>query len=138
MAVVGGVILSLLLILLGSRLAWVLIIGNVGSSENKDAIVRVTLWQMFFVVPLICLVVAGFVASLVRRSAWWLGGVAVLPIFVYGVIRGAHVVEIVLFVAYIGLAFLPHSALRASNGRNLLNGMPNKSLDASGGSVFLN
>ncbi|PYS60992.1 MAG: hypothetical protein DMF74_17240 [Acidobacteria bacterium] len=104
-AVIAGVFLTFVLIMAGGWLAWLLIVGNVDASENKDAIVRVTLWQMFCVVPLICVAVGGFVASIARRSAWLLGGVAVLPIFVYGLIRGAHVVEIILFVAYAGLAF---------------------------------
>jgi hypothetical protein len=104
-AVIAGVFLTFLLTIAGGWLAWVLIVGNVNASENKDAIVRVTLWQMFCVVPLICVAVGGVVASIARRSAWLLGGVAVLPIFVYGLIRGAHVVEIALFIAYVGLAF---------------------------------
>jgi hypothetical protein len=104
-AVVAGVFLTFVLTIAGGWLAWLLIVGNVNASENKDAIIRVTLWQMFCVVPLICVVVGGFVASIARRAAWLLGGVAVLLIFVYGLIRGAHVVEIILFVAYTGLAF---------------------------------
>jgi hypothetical protein len=102
---VAGIILSWVLSLGGSRLAWLLIVGNADRSENKDAIVRVILWQMFFVVPAICVVVGGFIASTVRRSAWWLGGMAVLPLLVYGVIRGAHGIEIVLSVVYAALAF---------------------------------
>jgi len=104
-AVVAGVFLSFTLNVAGSRLAWLLIIGNVDRSDNKDAIVRVMLWQTFFVVPAVSVVVGAVVASIVARSGWWLGGVATLPLFIYGFIRGAHGLETVLSVVYVGLAF---------------------------------
>jgi hypothetical protein len=104
-AVVTGVVLNTVLNVAGSRLAWLLIIGNVGSSENKDAIVRCMLWQTFFVVPVVSVVVGGVVASIVARSAWWLGGIAALPLFIYGFIQGAHGLQIVLSAIYIGMAF---------------------------------
>lgn len=44
-AVVGGTLHSFALNIAGARLAWLLIIGNVGRSENKDAFVRLQLWQ---------------------------------------------------------------------------------------------
>ena len=104
-AVVASVFLSFALNVAGSRLAWLLIIGNVDRSENKDAIVRLTLWETFGVVPVVAVVVGAFVGFIVHRSAWWLGGVAVLPLFVYGVVRGAAGPEIVLSVVYVALAF---------------------------------
>lgn len=104
-AVVAGVLLSFALTFAGARLTWLLIIGNIDSSESKDAIVRVFLWEMFLVVPALSVITGCVVASIARRSRWWLGGIALLPLFAYGFIRGAHSIEIVLFVAYIGLAF---------------------------------
>jgi hypothetical protein len=104
-AISVGVVLSIALSLAGYRLVWLLIVGNVEHSANKDAIVRVMLWNMFVVVPAISVVVGGIVASIVRRSGWWLGGVAILPLFIYGFIRGAHGLEIVLSIVYMGLAF---------------------------------
>jgi uncharacterized membrane protein len=104
-AVLGGAFLSFALNVAGSRLAWLLIIGNVDRSENKDAFVRLQLWQSFFVVPAVSVVVGSVVASIVPRSGWWLGGVGTLPFFMYGFIRGEHVLEIVLSVVYMGLAF---------------------------------
>src|SRR6267154_476335 len=104
-AVVAGIILSLVLTFIGARLAWFLIVGNVDSSEDKDAIVRVFLWQMFLVAPAVSVITGCVVGSIVRRSHWWLGGVAVLPLYVYGFIRGAYTFEIVLFVGFIGPAF---------------------------------
>jgi hypothetical protein len=104
-AVVAGVVLTIVLNVAGSRLAWLLIIANVESSENKDAIVRCMLWQTFFVVPVASVVVGGVVASIVARSAWWLGGVATLPLFIYGFIQGAHGLQIVVSVICIGMAF---------------------------------
>src|SRR5689334_10529638 len=104
-AVVGGALLNFGLNIAAARLAWLLIIGNVDRSENKDAFVRLQLWQTFFIVPAISVVVGSVVASMVPRSLWWLGGVAAMPIFIYSFIRGAYVLEIVLSVVYIGLAF---------------------------------
>src|SRR6266404_1348030 len=103
--VVAGIILSLALTFIGARLAWLLIVGNVAGSEDKHAIVRVFLWQMFLVALAVSLITGGAVASIVRRSHWWLAGIAMLPLYVYGFTRGAHSVEVVLFVVYIGLAF---------------------------------
>jgi hypothetical protein len=105
-AIVAGILLSLALTFIGARLAWLLIVGNVDGSEDKDAIVRVFLWQMFLVAPAVSVITGCVVASIVRRSHWWLGGLAMLPLYIYGFIRGAHSIEIVLFVAYTGLAFL--------------------------------
>lgn len=104
-AVVFGVILSVVLNVAGSRLVWLLITGNLESGENKDAIVRAMLWQALCVVPLTSIVVGGVVASIVARSAWWLGGITSVPLFVYGFRQGAHGVQIVLSVIYVGLAF---------------------------------
>ena len=104
-AIAAGVVLSIVLNVAGSRLAWLLIIGNLESSGNKDGIVRWMLWQTFFVFPVVSIVVGGVVASIVARSVWWLGGVATVPLFIYGFIQGAHGLQIVLSVIYIGLAF---------------------------------
>jgi hypothetical protein len=103
--VVAGVLFSIILSVTGSRLAWLLIIGNVGSSENKDAIVRCMLWQSFFVVPVMCVLVGGVVASIAAKPAWWLGGIATLPLFIYGFVQGAHGLQIVLSAIYIAIAF---------------------------------
>lgn len=104
-AIVAGILLSLALTFMGGRLVWLLIVGT-DSSEDKDAIVRVFLWQMFLVAPAVSVITGCVVASIVRRSHWWLGGLAMLPLYIYGFIRGAYSIEIVLFVAYTGLAFL--------------------------------
>jgi hypothetical protein len=85
-------------------LAWLLIIGNVDSSENKNTIVRLMLVETFAVAPAIAIVVGAIVASMVRRSGWWLGGIAVMPWFIYGVVRGAPGMQMVLPVVYIALA----------------------------------
>jgi len=103
-ALAAGVVLNLVLVVAGARLVWLLIIGNVETTENKDAIVRVMLWESLFVVPVASVVVGGVVASVVARSAWWLGGVAILPLFIYGLIT-AHGRHVVLFVVYIAVAF---------------------------------
>jgi hypothetical protein len=105
-AVVAGVTLSPVLNFLGWRLLWLLLIGDLQTNENRDAIVWAVRAQMFLVVPLTCLVVGGFVALIVRRPAWWLGGVAVLPIlFGFIFMLGAHRLEILLLIAYVLLTF---------------------------------
>ncbi|HXD30762.1 MAG TPA: hypothetical protein VN643_06585 [Pyrinomonadaceae bacterium] len=104
-ALVGGVLLSFALRLVGVRLAWIAIVGNVDYSENKHAIVRWLLWNMFAVAPAVAVVVGALVASIVRRSGWWLGGVAMLPLCIYELIGSVHTPDIVMSVAYIALAF---------------------------------
>ena len=101
---VGGVLLSYLLFISGARLGWLLIVGNVDSTDNKDAIVSVMLWNTLSVVP-VSVVVAVVVASIVARAGWWVGGVAVLPLIIHGFIRGADLVEILFYVVSVGLAF---------------------------------
>ena len=101
---VAGVLLSFALSVAGARLTWRLIIGNVGESENKHAIVNWMLANTFAVAPAVSIIVGGFVGFVVARSSWWLGGLAVLPLFIYGVIRGADRIESVLSVLYVALA----------------------------------
>ena len=105
-AVVTGVLLSFALSVAGSRLAWLAIVGNVERSENKNAIVGWMIWQVVAVGPAVAVVVGAFVAIVVRRSVWWLGGVALMPLFVYGVSRGAAVIEVLLSLVYIAFAFV--------------------------------
>lgn len=102
---VAGVLLSLPLRIAASRLAWLLIIGNVDYSENKHAIVRLMLWLTFAVDPAVAMVVGAFASLIAQRSAWWLGGVAVLPLFIYGAIRDPDRIEIGSSVVYVALAF---------------------------------
>ena len=74
--VVAGVLLSFVLSVVGARLTWLLIIGNVDRSENKDAIVNWMLANTFVVGPAVAIIVGAFVGFIAQRSAWWLGGVA--------------------------------------------------------------
>lgn len=55
--------------------------------------------------PVVAVVVGAFVACLVRRSYWWLGGIAVLPLLIYGDIRAADRIEVGASVVYVALAF---------------------------------
>jgi len=104
-AVVAGVLLSFALSIAGARLTWLLIIGNVDRSENKDAIVTWMLANTFAVAPAVSIIVGGFVGFVVARSAWWLGGLALLPLFIYGVIHGADRIEVGSSVVYVAFAF---------------------------------
>ena len=104
-ALIAGVILSWILSIGGARLGWLLIIGNVDRSENKDAIVSWLLWNSFVTGPAVAVIVAALVASIVRRSRWWLGGVVLLPLCLYGSFVVRTTPEILLSVAYVGLAF---------------------------------
>ena len=103
--VVAGVLLSFVLSVVGARLTWLLIIGNVDRSENKDAIVNWMLANTFVVGPAVAIIVGAFVGFIAQRSAWWLGGIAVLPLFIYGDILVADRIEIGSSVVFVALAF---------------------------------
>ncbi len=128
-AVVTGALLSFVLNIAGARLAWLLIIGNVERSENKDAFVRLQLWQTFFVVPAISVVVGSVVASMVPRSLWWLGGVAAIPIFIYGFIRGPYVLESFYLWCTSDWRSPLLMSFRGSNEREVPHRLPNKRLE---------
>ena len=72
---------------------------------------RVMLWLTFVIDPAVAIFVGALFAFIARRSAWWLGGVAVLPLFIflqlfiYGDIRTADRIEIGSSVVYVALAF---------------------------------
>jgi hypothetical protein len=100
-----GVALSFVLAFVGSHAAWVLYVGS-GPSTNKEGIVRFMVAQTFVVNPGTAIIVAVFVASLVQRSRWWFGGIALLPLVTYGLIRGAAGIEIVLLLGYVALAMI--------------------------------
>ena len=102
-----GVFLHYLLIIASSRLAWLLIVGTVDHTkiEYKDGVTRWMLWRTFAIDPAVAVVVGAFVAFLVVRSYWWLGGIATLPLLIYVCIRGANRIEIGSSVVYMILAF---------------------------------
>jgi hypothetical protein len=104
-AIALGAVLSFLLHLWGSRLAWRLMLGNVAHTDDKDAWVGYALFVTFVVVPGVSIITGAFVGLVVQRSLWWLGGIAVLPLFVYGFIRGAAGTELVLSIIDTALAF---------------------------------
>ena len=104
-AVTAGVILSFVVSLAGSRLAWLWIIGNVDQSANKDAIVRLMILQTFGVVPAVAIIVGAFVAFIVQRALWWLGGISILPLLLYRSVAGAAANEVGLSLGYAVLAF---------------------------------
>ena len=104
---IAGVLLHYLLLIASTRLAWLLIVGNVDRAkiEYKDSVIRWMLWRTFAIDPTVAVVVGAFVAFLVGRSYWWLGGVATLPLLIYVCIRGADWIEIGSSVVYMILAF---------------------------------
>jgi hypothetical protein len=106
-AFIGGVLLHYLLIIASSRLAWLLIVGNVDPTKAayKGAVVNWMLWRTFAVDPMVAVLVGGLVAFVARRSQWWLGGVATLPLLLYVCIRSADRIEIGSSVVYMILAF---------------------------------
>jgi hypothetical protein len=135
---IAGVLLSYVLIFVGWRVAWLLIVGNADSTGNKGAIVTLMVVQTAIIGPAVSVVAGGIVASIVARSGWWVGGIAILPLIVHGFIRGLLRTEIGFSVLYIVLAFAAAFVISRCKSRLRRTGMPNKSLDASGGSVFLN
>ena len=106
-AVIAGVLLHYVLIIAGSRLAWLLIVGNLDRTkiEYKDGVIRWELWRTLAIDPAVAVVAGAFVAFLVGRSYWWLGGIATLPLLVYVCIRGTDRIEIGSSVVYMILAF---------------------------------
>jgi hypothetical protein len=104
-AVVAGVLFSFPLRIAASRLARLLIIGNIDHSQDKHAIVRLILWLTFVVDPVVAILVGAFASLIAQRSAWWLGGLAALPLFIYPNIRDLDRVEIGSSVVYVALAF---------------------------------
>ena len=133
---VVGVLLSYLLVFAGWRLAWLLIVGNTDSTGNKGAIITLMVWQIAIIGPAVSVAVGGIVASIVARSGWWIGGVAILPLIVHGFIRGLLRAEMGFSVLYIVLAFAAAFVVSRLKSRLRRNGTPNNSLDRSGGSVF--
>ena len=101
---IAGVLLHYLLLISSSRLAWFLIVER-RKMVYKDAVINWMLWRTFAIDPVVAVVVGVVVAILVRRSYWWLGGVATLPLFIYGLVRGADRIEIGSLVVYMLLAF---------------------------------
>ena len=101
-AVVAGVITSFCLTVGGALLAWHLLVGDY--STNKDALERFMVIQAFVLIPGTAFLVAGFVSWVVRRDNWWLGSISLLPLFVYGYIRGGLGREFLLSVVFLMLA----------------------------------
>lgn len=105
-ALITGVLLSFLLTVLGGRLAFLIVVGNAEYTENKDSIVTLMLIHHLVLFPALSVVVGGAVAGITRRSSWWLGGVAVLPLLVYAFILNGGYRQVVPFIIYLGLAFI--------------------------------
>ena len=106
-----GIPLSFALAFGGWRLSF-LIVGPSSTAAPMDAVGwRAALWA-YVVAPMVFIVLAAAVALIVARSLWWLGGVTLLPLLIYGLTRPGGIFFIPLFVAYIALAFA--AALLAS------------------------
>ena len=98
-----GALLSFALAFGGWRLA--LIVGSSSTAAPMDAAVSVAAVWAYAVAPLVFIVGAGAVASMVSRSLWWLGGVTLLPLLIYGLTRPGAIAFLPLMVGYIALAF---------------------------------
>ena len=115
----AGVLLHYLLIIASSRLAWLLIVGNGSPTkiEYKDGVIRWMLWRTFAIDPAGAVVVGAFVACLLRRPYWWVGGVSTLPLFIYAFVRDPDRIEIGSSVVCAILAFV--SALAVSRFKRM-------------------
>ena len=104
-ALITGVVLHYLLIIGSSRLAWLLIVGNVDrtTAGYKSALVNWMLWRTLAIDPAVAVVVGAYVAFVARRAYWWLGGIATLLLLAYVYIRGGD--DIGPSVVYMILAF---------------------------------
>lgn len=108
LALVAGVVLSLTLTLSGSFLAWRVLVGADNSSSNKEALINFMLVQVLGVNTFMAVVVGLVVGWLAEKSAWWLAGVSLLPLLIYGVFReGFEIGDLALAISYvlIGLIF---------------------------------
>jgi hypothetical protein len=104
-AVTAGAILSFLLQITGSWLAWRILVGDAEGSEYKSALVQLMLVQALGVTPIMAIVVGAFVAWLVQRSRWGLSGISLAPLYFYSLGRmWRHGVEVVLMLVYLLLA----------------------------------
>jgi len=103
-ALIAGVVLSWFLSIGGARLSWLLIVGNVDRSESKHAIIRWLLWNTFVVAPVVAVLVGAFLGAVVRRTWWWLGGIALVPLNIYDLSRDAHTPDLVMSVGCVALA----------------------------------
>ena len=135
---VAGVLLSYMLIFAGWRVEWLLLVGNADRTNNAGTMITLGIMLTAIVAPAVSLVVGAVVASIVVRPFWWVGGAAIVPLIIHGLIRtGAYRPEIIFSVVCAVLAFTAAFVVSRLKSRLLRNGMPNKSLDASRGSVFL-
>ena len=98
-----GALLSFALAFAGWRLA--LIVGSSSTAAPMDAAVSVAALWAYAVAPLVFIVVATAVASMVSRLLWWLGGVTLLPLLIHGLTRPGAIAFLPLLVGYIALAF---------------------------------
>jgi hypothetical protein len=106
-ALVIGVLVSFVIALAGSALLWLFLIGRTRTSSNKDALVNLMILQALVVNPLMSILVGVFVAWFAQRAAWWLAGLSLLPLLIYGVLRAeSRPAEILLSIVYLllGLA----------------------------------
>src|SRR5262245_42718844 len=121
---IAGVLLSYVFILVGWRLAWLVIVGTADRTDNKGAIVTLMVVQTAIIAPAVSVVVGAVVASIVVRARWWLGGVAIVPLIIHGLIRsGAHRPEIIFSVLCIILAVAAAFAVSRFKSRLLRKGM---------------
>ena len=100
----AGVLLSFALTFGGSWLTWLLLVGNF--SQNKEGLDRWMVLQSFVLIPGMAVVVGAFVSWLVPRASWWLGWISLLPLVVYGFIRGESRAEGLLSLACLSLGAL--------------------------------
>lgn len=107
-SVFAGVLLHYLLILASSRLAWHLIVSDIDSTTigYKEGVVEWMLWRTLAIDPAAAVVVAVFVACVVQRSYWWLGGIATIPVIIYVCCSGVDRIEIGASAVYLILAFV--------------------------------
>jgi len=105
-ALVAGVLISFLLTVAGAKLTFLLVVGNVDYTQNKDAIVTLMLLHQLVIIPGVSIAVGGLVAAITLHSFWWLGGIAVLPLFIYGFVRNGSYLRIGSLLVYVLLAFI--------------------------------
>jgi hypothetical protein len=84
-----------------------------------DAAGRILVLWAYVIAPMVFIILAAAVGVIVARSLWWLGGVTLLPLFIYGLCRPGSIAFIPLLVCYLVLAFA--AALLASRLKSAIS-----------------
>ena len=104
----SAAILSFALLFGGAWLAAQIIVrSHYFGTNNKDQLISYFLIQSLLLLPGVAVVVGIFVGMFVHKGAWWLAGISLLPLLIYGLGRGeVSGAEIFLNIIYLMLGLI--------------------------------